>query len=94
MTQNHAEVRKTSPVTPGDGVLTYVSQSLFVVLQAVVLLEADSVHSETQAIWNGVRTVGKKVHARARTRFRQSHTKEGTGVGGGGRKNQIVTLAS
>lgn len=57
-------------------------------------MEADPVHSEAQAIWNGVRTVGKKVHARARARFRQSHTKVNTEVGGGGRKNQIGTLAS
>lgn len=58
-------------------------------------MEVDPVDSEAQAIWNGVRTAGKKVHARARTRFRQSLRKEDKGeVGGGaGRRNQIVTLA-
>lgn len=33
-------------------------------------MEADSVHSQAQAVWNGVGTAGKKVDARARTRAR------------------------
>lgn len=42
--------------------LTDVSQSFFVVLQSVVLLQADPVHPETQAIWNCVRAGKRTTH--------------------------------